>query len=74
MWEWVAALLRRSNKLSRRQALEATHQAVQSRVRADSDLAKAVEGREEAARITERLREHNAANSYDDWLTAIVRR
>lgn len=34
----------------------------------------AMKRRPEAARVTKALREHNAANHYDDWLTTIVRR
>ncbi len=40
--------------------------------RAERDLARARARREEADRQTARLRRHNAANAYADWIRTVV--
>jgi hypothetical protein len=42
--------------------------AENSNAQADRDLKRAVRNLHESKEITSRLREHNAANHYDDWL------
>lgn len=68
-WRW-----RSERRAAIARARQATDDADESRVQAEADWMDAMKRRPEAARITKALREHNAANHYDDWLTDIVRR
>jgi len=70
-WPWIR---RRAREKSLAGAQEATRSAEASRVQAEADWLDAMKRRPEAVRVTKELREHNAANRYDDWLTTIVRR
>lgn len=71
---WLFRLLSRRARNSQRESMDATRSANQSHIRAEADLAQAMEHGAEAAELAQTLRDHNAANSYDDWLTGIVRR
>lgn len=74
MWRWLTRLLRRGDRTSKREALNATLSADESHAQATVDLATAIESRDEAFEVAAELRAHNVANRYGDWLVGIVRR
>jgi hypothetical protein len=55
-----------------REALAARAAAKASMAQANRDCAEAMMLRAEARQITERLREHNEANRYDEWLKGVL--
>jgi hypothetical protein len=52
--------------------LAARAAAKASMAQANRDCAEAMMLRAEARQITERLREHNEANRYDEWLKGVL--
>lgn len=71
---WMKRLLGKYDRDGRKAAVDATRLADASHTRAQADLDRARQCGIEAAEIVEILREHNAANRYDDWLATVVRR
>lgn len=55
------------------EAREAVACADRSASLAEQDRRAAARRRVEAEQLTERLRAHNTANAYDDWLRRVVR-
>jgi hypothetical protein len=56
------------------EAQAARVEAAESLAQAAQDRAEAVAHRAEAERITAQLRQHNAANRYDEWLREVLSR
>jgi hypothetical protein len=62
------AIFRRKHKPSP-ESLRANESAHKSLQQATADLHRVQLGTDESKRVAARLREHNLANHYDDWLT-----
>lgn len=73
MIRWIVALLT-GRRRPTAEAAAARESAAASMVQAHRDLAEAERQRDEADVIAERLRAHNAANRYDDWLREVLSR
>lgn len=72
LWQRLRQRWHRTPRPSR-EASEAVGTARQSNTQAGADLRRAQQRQAEAVRETAKLRRHNIANDYDDWIRRIVR-
>lgn len=70
-WRGACAWLR-GRRAPSRECEEARRASLLSQAKAELDWQEAVDLRPEAEEVTQLLRAHNVANSYDDWVRECV--